>query len=466
MKKSDILKAKIAELTDEAEALLNIAEKESRELTADEQLRWTAIMAKDSGEVAKLQTDLQAAIAHEEELARLQALRLANSAPTEFVYDRTGAKPAAAPLPSNVRVINPTLKAFTGNGNKEQAMRDAYDSALWFKSLLLSHTPRHAEGQAARDKLMSRRGSEWFATQNETTPTDGGYLVPPAFENAVVVYRGQVGVSRRLARVISMTSDNWTGVKQTSGTTVYYPGEEGAITASDVNLSRYTLQAKKRAILAYVSSELNEDAAVSVMDLLAQDMGHQFALQEDKEFVIGDGTSTYGGVTGVKTAVVAATASVYTPTADEDDWSELTLATHLAGMSLLADKYRGLPLAWLCSAPYKWQVMDRLSLAQGGAVASDVTGGIMGGSFLGYPVVVCDRMPTATAVSTVGAIFGAFQNAVIIGSRSGISVAVSPHYAFNTDQIAVRATTRYDIHCHEEGSTTAAGAIVGVSTHS
>jgi len=466
VKKSDIIKAQIAELTDKAEALVNIAEKEGRELTADEQTEWTAIMHKDTGEIAKKQVELQAVLTREEEETRLRALRAANMATPEPVFDRNGAAAALPALPANVRVINPTLKAFTGNGNKEQALRDAYDSALWFKSLLLSHTPRHAEGQAAHEKLLARRGQEWFATQNETTPTDGGYLVPPAFENAVVVYREQVGVSRRLARVISMTSDTWTGVKQTSGTTVYYPGEEGAITASDANFSRYTLSAKKRAILAYVSSELNDDAAVSVMDLLAMDMGHQFALQEDKEFVIGDGTSTYGGVIGVKTAVVAATATVYTPTADEDEWSELTIATHLAGMSLLADKYRGLPLAWLCSAPYKWQVMDRLSLAQGGAIAADVTGGINAGTFLGYPVVVSDRMPTTTAVSTVGAIFGAFQNAVILGSRGGISVAVSPHYAFNTDQIAVRATTRYDIHCHEEGTTAVAGAIVGVSTHS
>lgn len=465
MKKSDILRATIAELTDEAEALVNVAENEGREMSADEQSRWTAIMDKESGELAQRQAELKAALAHEEERDRLAVARLANYQAPPTVFDRLGTGPAPPAIPANARVLMPTLKAFKGS-NRDEALRDAYDTGLWFLSKLFAFTPRHDEAMSAKEQVIARRGHEWYATQNESQPTDGGYLVPPQFENAVLNYREQVGVARQLARVVPMTSDSWTGVKQTSGTAVYYPGEEGAITPSDANFSRYTLEARKRAILAYVSAELTADSAVSIMDLLASDMGHQFALQEDKEFVIGDGTSTYGGVVGVKTAVIAATASVFTPVADNDDWSELTIGDHAGAMSLLSDKYRGGRLAWLCSAPYKYQVMDRLAYAQGGATAGDLTGGIMGGNFMGYPVYLCDRMPTTSAVSTVGAIFGDFANAVVIGNRSGIEVAVSPHYAFNTDQIAVRATTRYDINVHEEGDTSTAGAIVGLSTHS
>jgi HK97 family phage major capsid protein len=78
---------------------------------------------------------------------------------------------------------------------------------LWLKANLLSHTGRHDEGVAAREKLISRRGEAFLASQNEGTPTDGGYLVPPTFEQAVTVYREQVGVARRLARVIPVGSD-------------------------------------------------------------------------------------------------------------------------------------------------------------------------------------------------------------------------------------------------------------------
>jgi HK97 family phage major capsid protein len=195
-------------------------------------------------------------------------------------------------------------------------------------------------------------------------------------------------------------------------------------------------------------------------------MGHQFALKEDEEAILGDGTSTYGMVQGIRNAIALATASIYTPTDDHDSWDELTLADHFGAMSLLADKYRGLPLSWLCSGPYKWQVFDRLSLSQGGTVPSDVVNGMRVPTFLGYPVVVSDRMPTSSAVSQVSAIFGAFENAGVIGERAGIRIAVSEHVAFTSHRIAVRGTTRYDINVHEAGDTTTAGAIVGLATHS
>jgi HK97 family phage major capsid protein len=464
VKKSDELKQKIADATDRAEAIVNLAKDDKgndRSLSADESKSWKAIMDEKDGELAKLNAELKAALAYEAEVARLQAARAALATPVQPVFNPTGAGPAVPAVPTNARIITPTLRAFKG----ADAARDAYDCGLWFIANALRGS-KPALANDCREKAIARRGMEWFATQNEGTPADGGYLVPTQFENAVIVYREQVGVARKLARVVQMTSDNWVSMKQTSGTTVYYPGEETAITASDANFARYSLTAKKRAILAYVSSELNADSAVSIMDLLASDMGHQFALKEDQEFIAGDGTSTYGSVTGVRPAVIAATAGVYSPIADEDAWEELTTATHLATMALVADKYRGGTLSWVCSQSYKWQVMDRLAIAQGGAGAFDLVGGQMVPRFLGYPVITTDRMPTTTAVSQVSALFGNFSDAAIIGDRSGLEVKLSEHVAFTTDQIAVRGTTRYDIHVHEEGNTSTAGAIVGLETHS
>ncbi len=106
-----------------------------------------------------------------------------------------------------------------------------------------------------------------------------------------------------------VSTDTFSYPKQTSGTTVYYPGEEGSITASDLDFGRVNLTMKKRAIYSLVSNELKDDAMVSIVDLLAQDMGYQFALKEDSEGIIGDGTSTYGGVQGIRPALIAATAS-------------------------------------------------------------------------------------------------------------------------------------------------------------
>jgi HK97 family phage major capsid protein len=282
-----------------------------------------------------------------------------------------------------------------------------------------------------------------------------------------MVRRQETGALRKLARIVKMQSDSLAYPKQTAGTSVFYPGEEGSITASDLDFGRANLIPKKRAIYSLVSSELRDDSAVSIMDLLASDMGHQFALKEDQEFVAGDGTSTYGGVLGVRPAIIAATASIFTPTLDEDSWDELTYGSFAGVMATLPAKYRvAKNLKWLCSPAFKWAVMDRLAIASNGAVSQVFVDGIMQDRFLGHEVVLSDDMPSTTAVSQVCCIFGNFDRAVLLGERTEVRIATSEHIAFQTDQTAVRATVRYDIAVHEAGDTSAAGAIVALATHS
>jgi hypothetical protein len=54
-----------------------------------------------------------------------------------------------------------------------------------------------------------------------------------------------------------------------------------------------------------MSTELAEDAVISIADDLAQEMGYAFAVAEDAAGWTGDGTSTYGGISGVKTKLAA-----------------------------------------------------------------------------------------------------------------------------------------------------------------
>ncbi len=316
-------------------------------------------------------------------------------------------------------------------------------------------------------KLESRRGTSWLATQNENSPAQGGYLVPTSFANAVMVSRQDVGALRKLARIVPVSTDTFSYPKQTSGTSVYYPGEEGSITASDLDFGRVNLTMKKRAIYSLVSNELKDDAMVSIVDLLAQDMGYQFALKEDAEGIIGDGTSTYGGVQGIRPALIAATASIATAATGHDTWPELDYADFGAVMATLPAKYRvSQNLKWLCSPAFKWHVMDRLALAAGGALAQSFVDGQPQNRFLGYEVVLSDDMPSTTAAATVCCAFGNFDRAVLLGERNEVRIATSEHIAFQTDQTAVRGTVRYDIAVHEAGDTSDAGAIVALKTAS
>jgi hypothetical protein len=59
-------------------------------------------------------------------------------------------------------------------------------------------------------------------------------------------------------------------------------------------------------VLTKFSSELSEDAVINFADDLAGEMAYAQAKLEDNCAFIGDSTSTYGGITGLATAVGAA----------------------------------------------------------------------------------------------------------------------------------------------------------------
>jgi HK97 family phage major capsid protein len=50
----------------------------------------------------------------------------------------------------------------------------------------------------------------------------------------------------------------------------------------------------------------------------------------------------------------------------------------------------------------------------------------------------------------------------MMGTRRGITIATSEHIYFETDEIGIRGTERFDINVHDIGDTTNAGPIVAL----
>lgn len=349
------------------------------------------------------------------------------------------------------------LKAFSG----EDAARDAFSCGQWLKASLARWTGgRH---EHAEDYCNQLGGS--FMTATEGTPTTGGYLVPTPLENAIINVRNIAGVSRRAARIVPMTAETLSVAKKTAGPTVTYPGEAQTISDSDQTWGEVQLTAKKRAILSKVSQELNDDAIIPVMDDLASQMGTEFAVQEDNEFINSDGTSTYGNENGLLDQL--GTAGIFTPAngGGKEVWSGLAMSDFTDSMAKLPDKYTPYQLAWICSTNFYFSVMMRIMATAGGNTSQLIEQGASNmPMFLGYPVYTTNQMPTATAISTVSVLFGAFSQAAMIGDRTGIQVKPSEHAFFTEDVIALRATTRYDINVHDSGDSSNAGAYVALKT--
>jgi HK97 family phage major capsid protein len=256
-----------------------------------------------------------------------------------------------------------------------------------------------------------------------------------------------------------MSSDTLTAPKVTGELTVYYPGEGQAATASDLTLGGLGFVAKKRAIIAHASSELNGDALISFADTLRRGAAFALAAKEDRELVLGDGTSTYGNEVGLLSSI--GSASVAQAATGHDLLTELDIGDWTAPMAKLPERHVDARLSWIMSAAVYFG--SALRACGGNSQGFDELGRPM---FLGYPVNFSIDMPTATAANTVFALFGIFEKCVMIGERTPFALAMSEHAGFATGTFAFRAGSRYDLNVSEAGDSSNAGAFVALKTAS
>jgi HK97 family phage major capsid protein len=192
-------------------------------------------------------------------------------------------------------------------------------------------------------------------------------------------------------------------------------------------------------------------------------MAYALALQEDNEMVNGTGAgATYFGVRGLLNKLGAGGKA----TADTGDstWDTLDMDDFTAVIGLLPERFQNGMLKWVCSSNFYHGCMLRVLAEAGGNTIATLQAGPSGRQFLGYPVEVTSQMATSTAVSQTCALFGNFQQAVILGDRTGIRIQRDDSVGFLSDLITLRATSRYDINVYEPGTASAAGAYVGLVT--
>lgn len=441
-----------AALLDEATAINNLVTKESRDPTAEESARLAEILGEDGngGAAAKLATRIAQAQKLEAEIAAVAAQRM------------QPVKHEAAPVNAGSKFVIPARAAryqATDIGKhfpRAEADAMAYGLGQWFAGVCGSESAR----QWCQD-----HGVQFRAAMTEGFDSKGGYLVPEQFEAAVIALLNEYGVARRSLSVVPMTSDTKVQPRRTGGLTVYSVGEASAISPSDIAYDQVRLIAKKFGILSRHSTELAEDAAVAMGNEFAREIAYAFAEKEDQCAFNGDGSSTYGGIVGLKNALAAG--SKFTAAAGNTAFSTLDLED-FEGMLAKLPSYaymNGGP-AWYISRA-GWSVsMQRLLAAAGGNTIADLQAGAQP-RFLGYPVVFADVMnSTLTAqTSTTGlAYVGNLRMAGLFGDRRGLAVAQSSDVYFTSDEIALRATERFDVNIHDKGDANNAGAMVVLAT--
>lgn len=312
-----------------------------------------------------------------------------------------------------------------------------------------------------------------YKTHVESNDALGGILVPQEVSNYIIDLKEVYGAFRRNTRIESMSSDQKLVYRMGDDMTAYWGSEAGTNTASDMTFGGVTLNAKKLYALAVVSDELNADASIDLGAQFAVSVARQFAKKEDEAGFNGDGTSTYGGITGVREKIKGLSNTIANiaglQVGSGNLYSEIVLADFIATKGKLPG-YARQNARWYMSKDFFAATAERLALAAGGVMASEIINGYTLDRFLGFPVELVDVMPKVEANSQVCALFGDLSLASTMGDRQATTVRADLSTGFTTDTIYIKATERVDIVVHDVGNADAAaanrvaGPIVGLIT--
>ena len=375
----------------------------------------------------QLKPQLKAA---EADLERAVALR---DAEQRAEHHANGERAAAAGTPHlGVRIVDPSrpnghrppaqarrsgpLKLFKGRDGEATA----YRAGLWVAATQFgsqAHRERYAQ-QFGDGDFRQFTGDDARATLSGTDNTKGGYFVPDVFDVEIIKMVEEYGVIRRLARVRGMTSDTLSVPRWNAAVTASFLQEGGqSPTQSEQGYDRVGLVAKLLGAFGKMTNMLSEDSLVDMGDEWFEAAAIAFALKEDDAGFNGDGTSTYGGIQGLITKLLAANAVSRVTATGHTSLAALTLADFWNVVGRYPS-FPGLQPRWLCHKEVYAASMGPLQTAAGGTTPQDVANGGVP-KFLGYPVEFVNVMPRAAAATTgtTPIVLGDLNASTVFGDR-------------------------------------------------
>ena len=378
----------------DARELLNKADAEQRELTAEELEQYNALDA----DIDRLQGDIdrEARLCQREEAAQ----RSANGEHNPVTQRQIGGGQTVSPTESQ-EYRQSMIRYLAGGINDGVCRFDSYG------------------GSEARTILgVSITGDG----------ATGGVLAPTVLEKALLDFNRDYNIMRRIASVRASESDVDIPYT-TTHTTAYHVNEGADFTASTPAWAKVTMKAYKAAALTVVTHEAMQDMFLDMESWIRDDFGMAFADLEENDFVNGTGSGQPTGFLGsASSALTTASASAVTG----DELIDLTFAVDR--------KYRERGVFVISDTAMK--LIRKLKLGTGDYLWQP---GIQDGQpdrLLGYPVYTCTKMP-AVAASAKPIAFGDFRRYRILDRRGLYVQRLNELYA-TSGQVGFMAYRRYD----------------------
>lgn len=336
--------------------------------------------------------------------------------------------------------------------NNRDGHAQAYRSGQWLRGALLG------DPKALNWCQNNGMAIDVMAAHSAGSNVAGGVLVPEEFSSTIIRLVEQYGCFRRNTRVVPMSTDTLNIPRRTGGLTASYVGEGVAGNSTDTAWDNVQLVAKKLMVLSRLSSEIEEDALISMVDMLALECAYAFALKEDTVGFTGDGSATSGGIVGVLVKAIdsAHTKAKVAAASTHDTLAEITSTDVIKLMSAIP-AYAKAGSKFYCSPTALDLIFNAIKVGAGGNSLENLQNQVQP-FFLGYPVEVSPVFADDAAATYNGAVmigFGNLAMASTLGSRRELRFATTDQKYWEEDQIGVKATLRHDIVVNDLGSTAA-----------
>lgn len=397
MKKILEMKAKREDARLKAMAVLNKAEAEDRFLSEEEQ--------KD---IDKYEEEIRA---WDESIGRAEKLLAIEP------EDRSTEKPEVKPTPAK-----DNEKRFASFG--EQLMA-AYRAAM--------------PGGKVDERLSTRAASGL----NETTPSDGGFLVQQDFVTELLKRTYETGILASKVKKIPI-STNANGMKinaidedsrangsRWGGVQTYWEGEADEITASKPKFRQMELSLKKLTGLCYATDELLQDAA-ALEAVIRQAFAEEFGFKIDDAILSGSGEGEPLGILNSGAIVTVAKEASQTDTITVENlikmWNRLWSRSRANAVWYINQELE----------PYLYtlKIGDKPVYIPAGGLSEKPYG-----TLFGRPVVPIEQ---CSATGEVGDIILADIGQYLLIDKGGIKSASSIHVRFLYDENVFRFIYRVD----------------------
>lgn len=316
------------------------------------------------------------------------------------------------------------------------------------------------------------------------TPSSAGVLSGTMFVPELIQLFDEYGVAAASADITNTTEKNVTRAQSTTEILSYgYPNEGSAPTVTDQSFRILNQTLHSLFILCAASRQTLKYSFVDVGNSIASDLVRTGAYAEDQAAFNGDGTATYGLMTGLAgafstsaycglTLATAAGATNVNPAGTTaGSWADYTIG-HFQQLKSLVPAYAKRKFndcAFYCHHKLYEQVMDPLRLLPGKTFGAGATGADVSGfnadndpMFLGFPVRFVENMnsTSSTGASTIDCYFGSLSRGMSLARGTNLEVERNDSVGFTSGLINYRGILDHDVNVvHGVGTTSKAGPI-------